>query len=237
MKKRMILGSLAVALLFLSVIFSIETPYGRAFGDKVLMSLGLKAWSNGYMGFHYTLVYSLVMFIVGIKGTIKFLGDKYPNFVRKLPIILLILVIAYPIITSSAIRAIKYNSDELNSIYYFKREGEITCDYDSEDEFITLRGKFRLKNYSNNEHKFHIKYLSSEFQEKEVVAINEATDKPEIFYIMPKSTILVEPIFKVRNNKNGSGGFTSKQVDISIFNEKEEIRFIENGVWGITIGD
>ena len=41
-------------------------------GDGVLGALGLMAWSNGDMGTHFTVFYSLLFFIPGI-----ILGSKY----------------------------------------------------------------------------------------------------------------------------------------------------------------
>ena len=63
MKKRKFgLGSLTLPLLLIGVIWAV-TFNSICIGDIVLNSLGVKAWSNGETGVHYTIFYSLIFFI------------------------------------------------------------------------------------------------------------------------------------------------------------------------------
>ena len=63
MKKRKLgLGSLTLPLLLMGVIWAV-TFNSICIGDIVLNSVGLKAWSNGESGVHYTIFYSLIFFV------------------------------------------------------------------------------------------------------------------------------------------------------------------------------
>lgn len=240
LKRREIAGIISVVLLFWSIILSIETPYNRPVGDIIFEALGLQSWSNGYTGLHYTLIYSILIFIIGFIGVNLFLKEKHPRFVKRLPVILIIFLISYPILTSTVVKIIKSNSTGLYAIHYLKKDSEINFETSRDEEFLIVEGSFKFRNYSDKEMKFYIKYLDNEMLlkeisiDKEIVAVYPDTNEPQLFIIQPKSTVSIKATFKLNKKIGADVKGWSKEVDISIFNEQEEIKFIESNIWGIS---
>ncbi len=65
-------GSLSILLVILGIGFCITFSNGMCIGDYVLRGFGIKPWSEGDSGVHYTLFYSMIFFIPA-----WYLGDKY----------------------------------------------------------------------------------------------------------------------------------------------------------------
>ena len=61
-KLKLGLGSLTLPLLLMGLVWAV-TFNSICIGDIVLNAMGLKAWSNGDSGVHYTIIYSLIFFI------------------------------------------------------------------------------------------------------------------------------------------------------------------------------
>ena len=61
--KGICLNLISVLLFIMGILFIFTFKNGICFGDNILNYLGLKPWSNGTQGFHYTIFYSLVFFI------------------------------------------------------------------------------------------------------------------------------------------------------------------------------
>lgn len=61
--KKIGLGSLSILLWVFGIYFSLALGNQAAFGDRVLETIGLSAWSNGDTGIHYTILYSFLFFI------------------------------------------------------------------------------------------------------------------------------------------------------------------------------
>ena len=55
------IGSLSLLLFIIGCLFSF-TFNDISIGDNILTYIGLKAWSNGNSGTHYTIFYSLLFF-------------------------------------------------------------------------------------------------------------------------------------------------------------------------------
>lgn len=64
-RKRLGIGSLAFVLMALGVLIAF-TFKGRCIGDAVLDAVGLRAWSEGSRGVHYTVFYSLIFFVPSV---------------------------------------------------------------------------------------------------------------------------------------------------------------------------
>lgn len=65
MKKTLGKGSISLLLVVIALIWSCNLPIlnGKCFGDIVLSFLGLPTWSNGTMGLHITIYWSLIALI------------------------------------------------------------------------------------------------------------------------------------------------------------------------------
>ena len=66
------LGTFSPVILILSIILSFSFGNNIVIGDLILESIGLKAWSDGHTGVHYTLFYTLLMVVLAY-----YIGDKY----------------------------------------------------------------------------------------------------------------------------------------------------------------
>lgn len=58
---------LMIGLMVFSIFFCTRLN-GRCFGDEVLTTIGLKAWSNNGHGTHYTVLYSLGIMLIAFLG-------------------------------------------------------------------------------------------------------------------------------------------------------------------------
>jgi hypothetical protein len=153
-----IIGFLFFILIVVIIMISAETSNSVAIGDIILRKVGLKAWSNGTKGYHYMLIYSLILLIAGYKGIVYFLQDFYPKFTKRLPIIIIVLLIFQPPIYSSINKTIKTLSTGVKAIQY-NRDTSI-CNYKTDDNGnVILNANLTFENYSNTEVKFYIKLL------------------------------------------------------------------------------
>lgn len=73
-RKSIGIGSLSFIIFIIAIIFSFNTKNRSAIGDQIFMSLGLKAWSNGTNGFHYTILGTIILLMVA-----WLIGNRYKN--------------------------------------------------------------------------------------------------------------------------------------------------------------
>lgn len=92
-KKKIGLGSISLLLSFLGILFSFSFGNKRCFGDVILEFLGLRAWSNGNSGLHYTIFYSLIFFIPSIILGFKFKNNIGATLGKIISLIMSILII------------------------------------------------------------------------------------------------------------------------------------------------
>ena len=93
MKKNKIgIGSLSLLLFIVGCLFSF-TFNDICIGDNILTYIGLKAWSNGNSGNHYTIFYSLLFFIPSLIFGYKFKDNFGSKVVKILSTIMLIMII------------------------------------------------------------------------------------------------------------------------------------------------
>lgn len=86
--KRVIIRCLSILLMIFAVIFSFTFrslgpatwENGLCLGDEILTALGLKAWSNGMHGTHYTVFYSLGMILISFVMYVWTTKNKIMNF-------------------------------------------------------------------------------------------------------------------------------------------------------------
>lgn len=93
MKKNKIgIGSLSLLLFIVGCLFSF-TLNDICIGDNILTYSGLKAWSNGNSGTHYTIFYSLLFFIPSLIFGYKFkdnFGSKVGKILSTIMVIMII---------------------------------------------------------------------------------------------------------------------------------------------------
>lgn len=75
-KMKLGLGSLSLLLCIIGILFTFTfAGHKESFGDAVIRFIGLKTWSNGTEGTHYTIYYSFIFFIASIFMGFKFRKD------------------------------------------------------------------------------------------------------------------------------------------------------------------
>jgi len=89
--KRIGWGTLSLVLFILAILFSFSFPDKPAVGDIILNNLGLKAWSNGVSGVHYTVIITIVFLCLSYYVGNKFSDNIFAKIGKKLSIIFTIL--------------------------------------------------------------------------------------------------------------------------------------------------
>ena len=69
------IGTLSLILALLGLLFSFSFGLNVSVGDSLITLLGLRAWSNGNKGLHYTIFYTLIFFIPALYISYKFKDD------------------------------------------------------------------------------------------------------------------------------------------------------------------
>lgn len=91
-KKRGI-GALSLLLFIIGVLLSFSFSNQPAYGDRILESVGLKAWSNVDTGIHYTIFYSLIFFISSLFLAFKHKKNIGAQIGGSLSLIIIILLV------------------------------------------------------------------------------------------------------------------------------------------------
>ncbi|WP_411682910.1 hypothetical protein [Clostridium thailandense] len=233
MKVKKVKGTIFFILAIFGLIFSIEIPNSVAMGDIILRMVGLKVWSNETQGFHYTVVYSFVMVIIGYKGVTHYLNNIYPKIIRLFPIILVVIVILFSSINSTVNKTVKTLSKGINAVDYNRKTS--SCDFKTDSYGdVMLSGNLQFQNFSNEDVKFYIKlipdsFFADEISSKEpIIATNSYSNSPNEFILHSKSVQNFQVYFKT-SSKNGLARQGNIQnLNIIIFNKDKEKQFIKN---------
>lgn len=89
LKKTIGIGSTSILIFIAGIIFSFSFPNKICLGDSILEYLGLKSWSNGSTGIHYTIFYSLIFFICSFIVGHKFKDNVGAYLGKSLSLIIL----------------------------------------------------------------------------------------------------------------------------------------------------
>ncbi|MFU7515475.1 hypothetical protein [Clostridium sp. HCS.1] len=93
--KKVWLGYLSLLMAIMGILFAFSFGNKVCYGDVILTKIGLKPWSNGNSGTHYTAFYSLIFFIpsfiFGYKSKDNFIS-KIGKIISLIIIILILLV-------------------------------------------------------------------------------------------------------------------------------------------------
>ena len=93
-------GSLSLLLCIVGILFTFSFGNKICWGDSILNFLGLKAWSNGNDGLHYTIFYSLIFFIPSVIIGYKFKKNLGATVGKIVSLILLVLIFMMAILSS-----------------------------------------------------------------------------------------------------------------------------------------
>ena len=93
--KKIGLGSISLLLSIMGILFAFSFGDKVCYGDVILKYIGLKPWSDGNSGLHYTVFYSLIFFIPSFILGYKFknnFGAKMGKIISLIMLILILLV-------------------------------------------------------------------------------------------------------------------------------------------------
>lgn len=99
-KKKIGIGSLSLLLFVVGCLFSF-TFNNLRIGDNILTYIGLKAWSNGNSGTHYTIFYSLLFFIPSLILGYKFNEDFGSKVGKILSTIMVTIIVVNSLLFTS----------------------------------------------------------------------------------------------------------------------------------------
>lgn len=99
-KKKIGIGSLSLLLFVVGFLFSF-TFYNLTIGDNILTYIGLKAWSNGNSGTHYTIFYSLLFFVPSLILGYKFKEDFGSKVGKILSTIMVAIIVVNSLLFTS----------------------------------------------------------------------------------------------------------------------------------------
>lgn len=231
--RKLIFGSLFLALLLFSLVFAVSIQGRNALGDILLTRIGLKPWSEDNGGFHYTFLYALVMFTVGIFGSTYYLKSLFPKLIKRLPLIVFVLFLLLPSLTNTVIHTVRSFSGGLGAVEF--EQNTSYCVYESDDYgnlLMTVSLKFH--NYSNRTESFSVIILPDEqlvedlLIEDRITANVTGTKDPIVINLGPHSDSSSTLYIRTRL-KDGITDLkgTMSPLDIIIFNDKEEQAFIK----------
>lgn len=102
--KKIGFGSLSLLLCIIGILFSFSFGNKGSLGDVIINFLGLRAWSHGNRGEHYTIYYTFIFFIPSIILGFKFkddLGAKLGKMISFIMLAIIFLFITFSVITSN----------------------------------------------------------------------------------------------------------------------------------------
>lgn len=237
-------GILMIVFMSLSFFMMISTSYMHALGDYVLQYIGLQSWTGDYTGFHLTIIYFGVLFLLGLYLVYKYSINKYGFTRKKVFILFIVFVSIFTIATNLTAVTIKKNSDGLFSIGFNSNKSKISYDYDGE-KYTSFKGKIALKNYADETRDFYITIISpfnrGSKKVERIEVLNEKGDKV-LFRLSPGEN----RIFKINldNFQFSQGSHLSvssgsgyiKNVILTDRGEKS-IKLSDNNFFGLKINN
>ena len=93
-RKKIGIGSISLLLFIMGYLFTFRFN-NVCIGDNILTYFGLKPWSRGNSGIHYTVFYSLLFFIPSLIIGYKF-NDNFGSKVGKILSAIIVIMIILP---------------------------------------------------------------------------------------------------------------------------------------------
>lgn len=229
--KNKALGYLSLGIIILAFIMIYEIDFNRSIGDRFLNGIGLKAWSNGNTGLHYTFFLFISMVVAGYMGVKDYLKDECPNIAKRLPVIIVVLLLFTQPVMSSVYEVSKSYAKGLNAIEYISDGSNGTFKSNEDDKHLRFDCSIALKNHGKEELDFYIKYFPNEhikedFVYDEYAVATDDNGKPKEFILSPKSETVVNAVFEMKQKQgiyNGVGSIS--HFSIELFNDYQTKEF------------
>lgn len=224
-------GFLFLSIFILAFIMIYETDFSKSFGDKFLDGIGLKAWSNGNTGLHYTFFLFISMVVAGYTGTRHFLKDEYPKIAKRMPVIIILLLLFTQPVMSSVNGVVKSYSKGLNAIEYISDGSKMDFKSNEDDTHLRFDCSINLKNYGQEKLVFYIKYFPNEYikadyvEDEYAIAVDD-NGKPREFILSPKSETILNATFEMKQKQSIHSGVGSiSRFSIALFNDHQTKEF------------
>ena len=213
-------GVISVLVLIISAYMMITTKYFNALGDYALEAIGLRAWSNHDSGFHLTVIYFGIFFIIALHYVRKYVIDLMGIRSRTVFWFVLASLTLLYFLTGTVAKSIKGNSEGLLSIGY---DGESSkMEYHTKDnEYVEFNAEMTFTNYSKEDKEFYINIQESFRNNRKTseIQVCELNGEPALFRLHNKEakTILItlENYNLVNPNKfehGYSGGYVQRVI-------------------------
>jgi hypothetical protein len=152
--KSKIKGGFSILLMSLIFYCMITTKYTHALGDYIVEFVGLNSWTGNYSGFHLTIIYFGIPFIISLLEVERYVVSMNISRIRVFLVFIVLMTIFY-LLTGLIVSNIKKNSPGLLSIAFNPENSSIN--YSTKDkELVEFTDEFELINYSNEKRTFYI---------------------------------------------------------------------------------
>lgn len=161
------------SILLMSLIFycMITTKYTHALGDHILEFVGLNSWTGDYSGFHLTIIYFGIPFIISLLAVERYVINGLNISRMRVFLGFVVLMTIFYLLTGMIVSNIKKNSPGLLSIAFNAENSNIN--YSTKDnELVEFTAEFELTNYSNEKRTFYISIDRPSYRQDGIEAIN-----------------------------------------------------------------
>jgi len=233
-----------LCLLFVSFTFilmvSVE-PVGAP-GDYVLEWLGLKAWSSDRSGFHLTILYFGIPFVIGLKLLGRYRRElRISGFKTFMLSIVLITCMNFAVVEVA--EYIKSSSEGLLVLGYDRENSTYEIEQTPQSTKFDIRVK--VTNYSNEPKSFSLAIDSSlrRFENKKPLRVMNEKGEEAIFELAGKKTntfVITSENFELENNvleKGVSHSSRSAEIQELILEspDGEVVKLVADGYFGVVI--
>ncbi|EGD49323.1 hypothetical protein Cpap_3755 [Ruminiclostridium papyrosolvens DSM 2782] len=224
MNKRKIIAIASFFMVILLVILFSNNKHNLILGDFILTKMGISVWSDGNSGLHYTGVITLTLILLGVAGIICFNEDVHRNFGKFVVLFFIVGSIIYQPTYDIAYGFVKSKLSGLQTIEYIRDGSQIN--YTNNGGIISLNGKIKLKNYSNDKKEFYIKipiledYLS---KNAKIITVSNTLKEPVKFVVFPNRQVNLDINFSILDRESEWQSGNLNPPSIIIYNDTEEI--------------
>jgi len=149
----------------------ITTKYTHALGDYIVEFVGLNSWTGDYSGFHLTMIYFGIPFIISLLAVERYVIDGLNISRIRVFLIFVVLVTVFYLLTGMIVGNIKKSSPGLLSIAFNAENSNIN--YSSKDnKLIEFNAEFELTNFSNEKRTFFISIDRPSYRQDGIEAIS-----------------------------------------------------------------
>lgn len=157
-------GWLHVLFLLCSLIFLGVTHRGTIVGDRIFHAIGISPWSDPEtnQGFHYSMIFGIVMVILSGKLTINHFRQRYKKYVgRTIMISCIIFFYSYPLLTEQVYYLLNGNKSGIEVVDLLKKDSR--CVYSTQEDTVPILCNLRVTNYGRQTEKIWIRPIIHDY--------------------------------------------------------------------------